>query len=232
MPETVNISPSFAREAAEHLRDGNIQSAIELCLAGTKAFPNYATGNFVLGKCYDAFGRNVEALVAYREALRKLPGNPTLQTLVKNAEEKEQEEFRKAVEEQEKRFEGKNDTILTEQPLAEEPPATKEESAIEYLAKRLQDVKRINPQKQVASEQSSAIPAGGVRSLKIVTATMAEILAGQGEYVEAINAYKELQKEHPDEEEKYLKRIGELQQLRAIQQKEKHPDSPENKKAS
>ncbi|MEK7670595.1 MAG: tetratricopeptide repeat protein, partial [Bacteroidota bacterium] len=100
----MNISPSFARDAAEHLRDGNIQHAADLCLLGTKAFPNYSTGHFILGKCHEAFGRTADALAAYRQALSKLPDNPTLQTLVKNAEETQQKEFQKFVEEQEKRF--------------------------------------------------------------------------------------------------------------------------------
>ncbi len=231
MQESVNISPSFAREAAEHLRDGNIQRAVDLCLLGTNTFPNYATGHFVLGKCHEAFGRTADALAAYRQALSKLPDNPTLQTLVTNAEEKEQKEFQKFVEVQQKRFEGKKDTVPAQQFLAKDPPKDKEESAIEYLAKRLQDVKRIKPN-PAASTESSSIPPDGERSLKFVTATVAEIYAGQGEFTEAIHAYNELAKQHPEEDEKFKKRVAELERLLAIQQQEKKLEPPQNKKAS
>ncbi len=227
----MNISPSFARDAAEHLRDGNIQHAVDLCLLGTKAFPNYATGHFVLGKCHEAVGRTADALAAYRQALSKLPDNPTLQTLVKNAEETQQKEFQKFVEEQEKRFADKIDTIPAEPFPAKEPPKEKEESVIEYLAKRLQDVKRIKPNPSTATE-SSSLPPGGERSLKIVTATMAEIYARQGEFTEAINAYNELAKQHPEEEERVKKRVAELERLLAIQQQEKKLEPLQNKKAS
>lgn len=225
--EVPDIEPSFAREAARHLLDGDIQRAIELCTRGIAAFPHYATGYFVLGKCYEALGRTVESLVEYRRALNMLPDNPEVQLLVKHAEEKEQKEFQKFAKEQEKKLEGKKETVPVEEFLAKKP--TSEESAIEYLAKRLQDVKRMQPNTSSTFEPDRMQPGSEQR---FITVTMAEIYASQGVFNESIKAYQEILKQHPEEKERFEKRIRELEELRSNQQLEKKLEGPNNKKAS
>ncbi|MEO8167152.1 MAG: tetratricopeptide repeat protein, partial [bacterium] len=148
--ETSAVDPSFARAAAQHLLDGDIHNAVDLCTRGIAAFPQYATGYFVLGKCYESLGRTVESLVEYRRALQLLPDNPEVQSLVRHAEEKEQREFQKFAREQEKKLEGRKETVPVEEFLAKQTPP--EESAIEYLAKRLKDVKRMQPNITSGSE--------------------------------------------------------------------------------
>ncbi|MBI5472025.1 MAG: tetratricopeptide repeat protein [Ignavibacteriae bacterium] len=224
MSESSNVSPYFARDAAASLLQGNTQYAIELCLTGTKAFPNYSTGHLVLGKCYEAFGRTLEALAEYKLALQILPTNPTLQSLVMHAEEKHQEEFRKFSEEERQKLDAEKKTVSAQEYFAEKPST--EETAIEYLAKRLQDVKRIQP-KTAGPAEGVPPPIKDDRSIKFVTATMAEIYATQGEFAEAIAAYRELLRQHPDEQEKHASRIAEIERLLEIQQREKKLHSPE-----
>jgi tetratricopeptide (TPR) repeat protein len=234
-PDAATISPFFARDAAEHMRRGDIRGALDLCVAGTKAFPNYATGHLVLAKCYDAFGKTTEALTEFRQALNILPDNPTLRVLVKAAEEKEQREFRAQVEDQERRFEAAN-AAPPKAPVPATPAMTtaREETTEEYLeniVKRLQERKATKPASPPAAEPSP-MPPEGTRSEQFVTATMAEIFATQGEFVPAMNAYRELMKHHPEEHQKYAARIAELERLHARQQQEKQADPPKNKKAS
>lgn len=233
-PDAATISPFFARDAAEHMRRGDIRGALDLCVAGTKAFPNYATGHLLLAKCYDAFGKTTEALTEFRQALNILPDNPTLRALVKAAEEKEQREFRAQVEEQERRFEAAK-AAPSHAPVPATPSNTtvREETTEEYLeniVKRLHERKAAKPASAPAAEPSP-MPPEGTRNEQFVTATMAEIFATQGEFVQAINAYRELMKHHPEEHRKYAARIAELEQLHARQQ-EKQADPPENRKAS
>ncbi len=224
--EIPEVDPSFARVAAQHLLDGDIHRAVDLCTRGIAAFPRYATGYFVLGKCYESLGRTVESLVEYRRALSILPDNSEVQLLVKHAEEKEQKEFQKFAKEQEKKLDGKKETVPVEQFLAKQPAA--EESAIEYLAKRLQDVKRMKPETSSASEPDAVEPGN---ELRFVTVTMAEIYASQGAYREGIKAYREILDQRPEEKERYEKRIRELEELQT-NQREKKLEGPNNKKAS
>lgn len=205
------ISATFARAAAEYLREGETQRAIELCLAGTRAYPEYAMGYMVLGKCFEAYGRMPEALAAYRKALSKLPDNPTLIALVNNAEEHERKEFQRAVEAQEQRFEQPEEQS-DQQPRAPEKEQPQEESLIDFLAKRLHVVQRIRPER--ASSPPPAPPEE--QGTTIVTRTMAEIFASQGAYADALKAYRALAALHPGEQ-KFDERIRELEQLAAAQ---------------
>lgn len=210
------ISATFARAAAEYLREGETQRAIELCLAGTRAYPEYAMGHMVLGRCFEVYGRMHEALEAYRKALSKLPDNPTLIALVKNAEEHERKEFQRAVEAQEQRFEQPTE----KSPQSHQTPEKElpqEESLIDFLAKRLHVVQRIKP--EPASPASPIAPPPTPleeQGTTIVTPTMAEIFANQGAYADALKAYRALAALHPDDP-KFDARIRELEQLAAAQ---------------
>jgi tetratricopeptide (TPR) repeat protein len=227
MSEHSNISPSFARDASNCLREADVQGALQLCLAGTEAFPTYATGFLILGKCYEGIGRTVESLMAYRQAVALLPGNAALTTLVQHAQEKEQLEFRQFREEHRRRL---NAQKATAPPQQEELP--REESAIAYLAKKLQDVKRIQPKVQADSgDETRNATQPDYRSLNFVTVTMAEIYATQGEYAEALAAYRELIKKHPELSEAYGRRAGEIEQLLAAQLGDRMLKAPPNKNA-
>jgi tetratricopeptide (TPR) repeat protein len=245
--EISNITPSFAREASQLLLDGYIQRATELCIAGTQKFPTYATGFLVLGKCYDAAGKNAEALAAYRESFARLPDNAALEELVRRADDKERqvlqlrrEEERKKLEaevEARQRFESdveqrvktevqhKLDVREQVSRSPERPIGTQEEeSNFDYLTRVLQNAKGLKPNPTAAAEKSREGDgrniADGARNLSFVTPTMAEIYVSQGEYKVAINAYQELLRQHPFEE-KYKQRIADIEKLMVVQEKEK-----------
>lgn len=211
-------SPSFARLASYYLLEGNIPQAADLCVEGLKLYPNYATGHLILGKCYEAMGRNIEAMLAYRRVAKMLPDNPTVQGLLKNVEQREQDAFKTFTEERTRKLRERKDSITIEQYTADEE--TEKESTVDFLLKRLQNVRR-DAQKpepeERRHEESTAPPPSGA---KIVTATLAEIYANQGEYKEAIEAYRKLLRQRPVDAERYTKRIAQLEELSKLQQTE------------
>lgn len=202
------ISATFAREAADCLREGDMHHALELCIEGTRAYPDYAMGHVVLGKCYEAFGRTLEALAEYRRALSTLPDNPTVIALVQRVEEKERGEFQRFVAEQEKQLQETPAPTPLPQSVAE--PPTRSDPTIEHLTKELERRRREKHPPASSNAEATLPPAD--RNHAIVTPTTAEIFAGQQLYQEALKIYRELAATHPG---KYETRIRELERLAA-----------------
>jgi tetratricopeptide (TPR) repeat protein len=182
-------SPLFARLAFCYLSEGQTEKAIATCLAGLKNFPEYTTGHLVLGQCYETSGRDMEALLEYRSVLRAVPDNPRVRSLAEKIEKREQEAFQAFAEERVKAMKEKRGTLSlekfmsgTDRPNAGPPPGA--------------------PELQAKSAS---------QGISIVTPTLAEIYASQGEFEEAIQAYKRLLKERPEQSAKFSKRIGELE---------------------
>ncbi len=203
-------SPVFARLASYYLLEGKAQQAAELCIEGLKTHPNYAAAHLVLGKAFEALGRHIEAMLEYRKALRVVPDNPTVTELLRRSEQREQEAFKAFAEDRAKKLGERKGTLKLEAYLeAENNPAG--QGTVEYLLQRLKSAKiSAAPFENVSSEaeaqQSHPAP-------KIVTATLAEIYANQGEYTEAIAAYRVLREQQPSEIERFDKRITELQEM-------------------
>ena len=211
-------SPLFARVAASYLQQGRALEAMELCNQGLGAHPQYAAGHLILGKCYETVGRSIEALLEYRRALKILPDNPTLHKLMDNIEQREKESFAAFAEERAKRLQARKDTLTVDEYIADE--TAEKESTVEFLLKRLQATKQAqSPSEQdvgkLGTEKHLERAAGS-----IVTPTLAEIYASQGEYAEAVEAYRTLIGQRPEETERYEKRIAQLEQLKKLNQAE------------
>jgi len=191
-------SPLFARLASCRLKEGRTQEAIDLCVEGLKTYPDYSTAHLVLGECYEALGRNVEALLEYRRVLKAVPDNFRVKSLLEKAERREQESFKAFAEERVRTLNVKKGTLSLEGFLS--------------------DTKTPEPGGRSEDEPEAAMPGAG--SNKIVTPTLAEIYASQGEYREAIEAYKRLLKERPMESQHFSRRIVELEDLARMQQAE------------
>ena len=212
--------PGAARLASYYHEAGNTQKAIELCLDGLVKFPNYATMRLVLAKCYDAQGRSVEAMLEYRRVLKAVPDNTTVLGLLKKIEQKEQEAFRAFAEERSRKLKDRKDSLTFEKYVADK--SGEKESTVDFLLQRLQEAKA-NPKPspvRAATEEVAQAPAG---TNKIVTATLAEIYANQGEYKEAIEAYKKLVQHRPQEAERYERRITQLEELARLHQSDQKP---------
>jgi tetratricopeptide (TPR) repeat protein len=157
-------------------------------------------------------------MLEYRRALKAVPDNATVQTLLRTVERREQEAFQAFAEERAKTLKDKKDSLTFEEYLAED--SSEKESTADFLLKRLQDVKQqlatTTPRDENSIQETR--PAGGSPSTTIVTATLAEIYANQGEYKEAIEAYRKLLDQRPVEAERYEKRIAQLEELTKLQQ--------------
>ena len=210
-------SPFFARLAAHYMKEGRTKEALDLCLEGVKAFPHYATGHLVLARCYEALGRNIEAMLEYRMVLKVVPDNAPVQSQMKLVEQREQDAFKSFAEERTRQLKDRKNEMQVENYVAEDS-ATKDGN-VDVILKRLQDVKKITPGPDTKDTLEKDLATGDAANKpKIVTETLAEIYASQGEYGEAIEAFRRLMTERPLESERYEKRIVQLEELARHQQ--------------
>lgn len=101
----------------------------------------------------------------------------------------------------------------TDELLEKQKPAAEQKTDIDDIAQRLQNVERIVPQEQAktpAKEEPTSEPEPEPET-EMVTPTLAEIYASQGEYGAAIQAYEILMFTHPGKTAEYQQRIRELQ---------------------
>jgi tetratricopeptide (TPR) repeat protein len=179
MPAAEDISPRFVVQAIASLGAGKTESAIEICCAGISRYPRYATGYWVLGKCYEAQGKTAVANEQYRKVAALLPGIATVQAAIER-------------------------TYV--------PTAGPSVSDVESMLRTLQDARRLQTANRNGAQPTVdfSTPTGENR---IITATLAEIYAGQGEYGAALEAYKQLIQQRPDDAGRHAERIAELEQL-------------------
>ncbi|HEX7574298.1 MAG TPA: tetratricopeptide repeat protein [Bacteroidota bacterium] len=205
-------SPWFARAAADLLESGNIKEALRICVEGTRVFPRYTTGRLLLGRCYEALGSNVEAMLEYTRVLEVFPDNPLVRELVDHAEQREEQGFDAFAAELQARLQGRKDRLTFEEYVGT-PAAGGGEQSMEQIIQQLEGAPRRIPVQDAppAPEGAQQIPASPAR---FVTATLAEIYASQGEYDEAIEAYRTLAAQRPGSAERYQKRLAELEEMK------------------
>lgn len=206
-------SPFFARVAAEYLGEGRTREALALCLEGTKVFPRYATGSLILGKCYEALGRNAEAIMEYRRVLAAFPDNAAVNALMQRAEQLESEAYQRFAESLEPALSPRKDMLT----FSEFATGTQQvqSNTVEFLIKQLQQAPKL--QRSATTPMLPVVPedltATGEPTPVIVTETLAEIYASQGQFREAIQAYKTLAAQKPGDEGRYAERIAQLEEL-------------------
>lgn len=209
-------SPAFARATAEFLREGDAQGALRICTEGVKRFPMYATGFLMLGRTYEALGRYVEALVEYRRVATILPDVASLHVMMERVRESEHAEFQQFAEQRRTALAGTAHAMTLDEFLGTAAD-TAGDSAVDFLLRQVDEVRKTAPQPAPPGETDTVQEAGGGK-LKIVTATLAEIYASQGEYREAIRAYRRLIDLGSGDTSRYRQRLDELEAL-ARQQK-------------
>lgn len=209
-------SPWFARIAADLLEAGNTKEALRICVEGTRVFPRYATGRLILGKCYESLGSHVEAMLEFRRVFEMFPDNPVIADLVRDAGKREQEGFEVFAAEREARLQGRKDRLSFEEYVG--TAAMANASSVEQIIQQLGDAPRRIPisssEPTVLHSEPDIPPPSG----RLVTATLAEIYASQGEFDEAIEAYRTLVAQRPGSAERYQKRLAELEELKRGQQ--------------
>ena len=209
-------TPWFARISAGLLESGDLQGALRMCLAGARMFPRYPTGRLMLGRCYDALGRHVEAMLEYQRVIEVFPDNPVIGALVKNAEERERQGFEGFAVVRLAKLQGRKDRLTFEEYVGatgDSPQST----SVERIIRQLEDApRRSQPPLPPAGEEPPPPIDTSEPSGRFVTATLAEIYASQGEYDEAIEAYRKLAEQRPGSAGRYQKRLGELEELKRL----------------
>ena len=251
-------SPWFARVASGLLEAGATREALTVCLDGTRVFPRYATGRLMLGKCYEALGWHVEAMLEYRRVSEAFPDNLVVRDLLRGVEDREQKDFEVFAEERLKHLQATKDRMTFEDyigaganlswPLPAVTEAEPEEMKAAPLLGEEEPVQTApvgsesepvaeamseGPQPQPPAEEMAAptpqLPVPEIQpppaeqrktSGRIVTATLAEIYASQGEYDEAIEAYRALIQQRPGSAGRYQRRLAELEELKQHHQRE------------
>jgi tetratricopeptide (TPR) repeat protein len=185
MIEGEDISPRFVVQATALLTAGNIDGAVEACRAGISRYPWYATGHWILGKCYEARGDRAAAYEEYKEVASRLPGIDAVESAVERT-----------------------------RPATGDSQVTREHEGtdVEALLLRLQEAKRVIAQMPADDTPLVDISQPHGES-SIVTVTLAEIYAKQGEYREALGAYRKLVQQRPEEAGRHAMRIAELERL-------------------
>ena len=183
--QRATLRPSFCKRVEAFLAQGKAEQAHALCREGVAQYPHYATGHLVLGKTYEALGRYVDALIEYDAVLRAVPDSQTVRSLLQSIEQRDAEAFSQYVRKQQRVLGGTKGGVSLEQYLADRP----------------------------ASPSTQTSPPGP-KAQRFVTQTLAEIYASQGEFEEAIEAYRRLSEQRPANAGRYRERIEELEAAR------------------
>lgn len=200
---------SFAREAAVLLIRGEAPAALKVCKEGVVAYPVYLTGTLMLGRCYEALGQYAEAAAEFRRVGARMPRNAVVQRMLRRIETVEREEFDAFVARRQQTLSVEPDAQSFEAYAAAHEPAA--ESAVEFLLRQVEQVKRTKPAEPPARTPFERETTRGTG--KIVTPTLAEIYASQGEYEEAMKAYRKLMTLRVADAPQFEKRLAELEAL-------------------
>ncbi len=193
------IAPRFAERAVELLVRGEVAASLSLCLGGTRKYPDYATGYWILGRCYEDLGKPDDAAAQFLRVNQLVPGL-------------------KEVGEALRRVSGEE---------SQKGPSTpgKEESSIDFMLRQLQRVKqgrdRLGSSRSpegARTQSPEATPSQDSRGSdgevpQRMTVTLAEIYAQQGEYRAAVAAYRLLMQQRPGEAGRFRERLEVLEKL-------------------
>ncbi|MDD8017253.1 MAG: tetratricopeptide repeat protein, partial [Bacteroidota bacterium] len=76
------LSPLFARLADIYLEKNQTVEALKLCEEGTKIFPQYYAGYFILGKAHLALKEYSKARAAFNRVKELSPFNPAVSKMI------------------------------------------------------------------------------------------------------------------------------------------------------
>src|SRR5512147_1640303 len=202
------INAGFARIGAELLEGGDPAGGLRMCAQGIERYPWYATGHVVLGRCLEALGRTPEAVVAFRRALVVFPDAAMIRHALNKAEKREQQEFAAYMAKQ--RMEAPTTGLTFEEYIR---GTSVQEGSAGFLQKQALSARHDGEGRPAAvTGEAADIPGIPDEPEKIVTVTLAEIYATQGEYREAIDAYRVLKMRRPAEAGRFDERIRELEE--------------------
>jgi len=219
------LTPEFVKLANYYLVNGSVNEAIDLLNAGLKFYPNYTTAKLLLGKCYLANRYFIDAKKIFVQMLADFPEMSIAQKYLDMAVDLTKNEVSRRID---------NDVIPKLDFKAPEFndydynynlfPAYE----IEELGEKPADLSVIDEAQDFIDfkkifetphffHKENAKPAFEKKRLKnkfevkIITETLADIFAKQGNYFDAIEAYTHLLKIKPEKKEVLESKISEVE---------------------
>ena len=214
-------SPLFIRKADEEIRNNQIESAIEVLLAGLKVYPDYAAAHFILGRAYSLLGQFNFALKSIKTGSVIINSAQTYDYYLKEIDSARKQ---RSLFDSTSRTSFFSSEIESSQPLI--IPEVKNEKEIILpegiedqvgdIDDRLEEIARdISHAKLNESPSSLSYDMSNIDNFiaqdMFVSETLAKIYITQGEFKEAIEVYQKLIQKTPSKQEYYLQRISELQ---------------------
>jgi tetratricopeptide (TPR) repeat protein len=219
------LTPEFVKLANYYLVNGNVSEAIDLLNAGLKFYPDYTTAKLLLGKCYLANRYFVDAKKIFEQMLSDFPEMSIAQKYLEIASDLTKNEVSR-----------RHDTDIIPKLDFKAPEfndydynynlfPTYEIEELEAKTldlEELEDVPDFNDFKKIFEsphffKKDNAKPSFERKRLKnkfevkIITETLADIFAKQGNYFDAIEAYTLLLKIKPERKEALESKISEVE---------------------
>jgi len=219
------LTPEFVKLANYYLINGNVNEAVNLLKAGLDFYPNYTTAKLILGKCYLANRYFLDAKKIFERILAENPGLSIIKKYLEIANDlTKQEVSRKHEDDIIPKLDFKapvfNDSDFNynlfpsyeiEDVIKDRIEVNESEESAEY--KEFKNVFespyyfRREPAKPTLEKKRLK----NKFEVKIITETLADIFAKQGNYFDAIEAYSYLLKIKPDKKEILEGKISEVE---------------------
>lgn len=219
------LTPEFVKLANYYLINGNVNEAISLLKAGLDFYPNYTTAKLLLGKCYLANRYFFDAKKIFEQVLSENPGLSISKKYLEIASDlTKQEVSRKHDDDIIPKLEFKapvfndydfNYNLFPSYEIEDVVKDKIEVSELEGIAD-FKDFKNVF-ESPYYFKRETIKPAVEKKRLKnkfevrIITETLADIFAKQGNYFDAIEAYSYLLKIKPDRKEILEGKISEVE---------------------
>ena len=219
------LSPEFVKLANYYLINGNVTQAINLLQSGLQFFPNYTTAKLVLGKCYLANKYFFDAKKIFSDIIAEHPDMSIAVKYHEIADELTKSEVsRKHGDDIVPKLEFKapefNDFDFNYNLFPSYEMEDVEKDKIEVNG--LEDTDEFKDFVKVFEtpyffKREKAVPSFEKKRLrnkfevKIITETLADIFAKQGNYFDAIEAYTYLLKIKPEKKEALESKISEVE---------------------
>ena len=219
------LTPEFVKLANYYLINGSVTEAIDLLQAGLKFYPNYITARILLGKCYLANKYYFDGKKIFEQVLAENPDMEIVKKYLDIASDLAKNEVsRKHEDDLIPKLDFKappfNDYDFSYNlfPSYEIDDIIGESKILEAVGEmpEYNDFKNIieSPhyfKKEIVKPTFEKKRLKNKFEVKIITETLADIFAKQGNYFDAIEAYSHLLKIKPDRREILESKISEVE---------------------
>lgn len=219
------LTPEFVKLANYYLINGNVNEAISLLQAGLDFYPNYTTARLILGKCYLANRYFFDAKRLFEQILAEYPEMSIASKYLEIANDLTKSEVsRKHEDDIIPKLEFKapifndfdfNYNLFPSYELEDLGLDKIDEAGIDETADYKEFVKVYESPYFFRKETTAAVPENkrlkNKFEVRIITETLADIFAKQGNYFDAIEAYTYLLKIKPERKERLESKISEVE---------------------